>query len=460
MGGSSDRSATVGFSPAKERNTKPFQFVGTGTISPPASAAVATNVMNFHATIRPVLIVFQLFGQFPVHGIVSEKASRWQLRWCSFQSVLCAILLVMGCFLCFVEYDRLMVIGVNADNVIGPLFYLDVVIIMVLLWRVAYHWATVVPKWEQVEALEVMQYNVRESGSRSSCRIRAVALLLLGLGFAEHMMSIAKTLYGKVDEARFCHWDYSNLPEYYARRTHGFVFRRLPYNFPFFLFMEYANTALTMAWTVQDVLIIMISDAIAGYFDRLNARILFYSTVQVVSSEKFWCEIHSDYVMICELLEHVMSICSPLVVVSCGTNLYLICYQLFHLVETEKSIIKTVFTYFSLFCVILRTLLMLHHCSAVHEAARRPIKLCRRVPTSSWCSESERFYDFVRKSSIAISAMGLFRLTKKTMLTMLGAIITYELVMLHFAQTTAHRGIVEECSSVEYSYEPKMESRH
>lgn len=88
-----------------------------------------------------------------------------------------------------------------------------------------------------------------------------------------------------------------------------------------------------MAWTVQDVLLIMISDSIAGYFKRINSRIQFYTTVHVVAREKFWSEIHSDYVMVCELLEHVMSICSPLLVVSCGTNLYLICYQLFHLVE-------------------------------------------------------------------------------------------------------------------------------
>uniref|UniRef100_A0A182N578 Gustatory receptor n=1 Tax=Anopheles dirus TaxID=7168 RepID=A0A182N578_9DIPT len=422
--------------------------------------------MSFHATVRPILIVFQLFGQFPLRGVLSDKATRWQLRWCSFQTGLCAVLVVVGWFLCLVEYERLVVIGVNADNIIGPLFYLDVTVIMLLLVRVAYHWHTVVPKWEQIEALEVMQYNARERGTRSARRIRAVALLLLGLGFAEHMLSIGKTVYAKVDEAQFCHWDYSNLPEYYAQRAYGFVFRRLPYNFLFFVFLEYANTALTMVWTVQDVLIIMISDAIAGYFDRLNARIVFYSTVQVVASEKFWCEIHSDYVMICELLEHVMSICSPLLVVSCGTNLYLICYQLFHLVDkafrcrTEKFIIMTVFTYFSLFCVILRTFLMLHHCSAVHEVARRPIKLCRRVPTSSWCSELERFYDFVRKSSIAISAMGLFRLTKRTMLTMLGAVITYELVMLHFAQSTANQGIVKECSPEEFSFEPKSQSRH
>uniref|UniRef100_A0A182VQP8 Gustatory receptor n=1 Tax=Anopheles minimus TaxID=112268 RepID=A0A182VQP8_9DIPT len=415
--------------------------------------------MNFHNTIRPILVIFLLFGQFPLYGILHRKPSQWHFRWVSFQTVLCLVLVVVGLFLSFVEYDRLLVIGVNADNIIGPLFYVDVIIIMLLLLRIATRWSTMVPKWEQVEALEVMQFNSQKQYERSAQRIRAVAGLLIVMGFAEHMLSIGKTVYVKVDEARVCNWDYNNLPEYYALRTNGFFFRHVPYNFPTFLLLEYANTALTMAWTVQDVLIIMISDSIAGYFGRLNARIQFYSTVQVIAREKFWSEIHSDYVMVCELLEHAMSICSPLLVVSCGTNLYLICYQLFHLVESEKFVIMTVFTYYSLFFVILRTFLTLHHCSAVHEVARKPLKLCRRVPTANWCDELERFYTFIRKSSIAISAMGLFRLTKRTMLTMLGAVITYELVMLHFAQSTANQGVVRECSTEEFLFEPKTQSR-
>ncbi|XP_053680160.1 gustatory receptor for sugar taste 64a-like [Anopheles nili] len=414
--------------------------------------------MNFHDTVRPVLIIFQLFGQFPLQGVLACNPVHWKFRWCSFQTILSLVLIHVGLLLCYVEYDRLKVIGVNADNLLGPLFYLDVVLIMLLLLRVARRWVSIVPKWEQVEGLDVMQYNAQEYGRRSTRRIRLVALLLICTGFVEHMLSIAKTVYVKVDEARTCHWDYSNLSEYYARRTYSFFFQRVPYNFPLFMFMEYANTALTMAWTVQDVVIIMISIALASYFDRLNARIRFYAMVQVVAKEKFWCEMHEDYVLVSELLEQVMVLCSPLLIVSCGTNLYLICYQLYHLVRTEKYVIMIAFTYYSLFCVILRTFLTLHYCSSVHEIASRPLKLCRRVPTVSWCVEIERFYDLIRKNSIAISAMGLFRLTKQTMLTMLGAIITYELVMLHFAQSTANRGIVKECSSEEFSFEPKMQS--
>ncbi|XP_050070240.1 gustatory receptor for sugar taste 64a-like [Anopheles maculipalpis] len=414
--------------------------------------------MSFYSTIRPILVIFMLFGQLPLYGVLYRKPSRWQLRWCSFQTVLCLVLMVVGLFLCVVEYDRLQVIGVNADNIIGPLFYADVIIIMLLLLRVAHHWPSMVAKWDQVEAMEVMQYNARQQDTRSTRRIRAIALLLLSMGFVEHMLSIGKTVYAKVDEGRVCNWEYSNLPEYYALRTYGFLFRRVPYSFPSFIFLEYANTALTMAWTVQDVLLIMITDSIGDYFNRINARIQFYSNVQVIAREKFWSEIHSDYVVVCELLEHVMSICSPLLVVSCGTNLYLICYQLFHLVGTEKFIIMSVFTYYSLCFVILRTFLTLHHCSAVHEVALKPLKLCRRIPTKGWCEELERFYTFIRKTSIAVSAMGLFQLTKRTMLTMLGAVITYELVMLHFAQSTANQGIVRECSTEEFLFEPKMES--
>ena len=139
--------------------------------------------MNFHNTIRPILVIFLLFGQFPLYGVLTRKPLRWHFRWCSLQTVLSLGLIHVGLFLCFVEYDRLKAIGVNADNLIGPLFYLDVIIIMLLLLRVAYRWPTVVPKWEQIESLEVMQYNARQQNARSCRRIRAIALLLIVLGF-------------------------------------------------------------------------------------------------------------------------------------------------------------------------------------------------------------------------------------------------------------------------------------
>ncbi|XP_058129789.1 gustatory receptor for sugar taste 64a-like [Anopheles ziemanni] len=414
--------------------------------------------MDFHHTIRPVLFVVQLFGQFPLQGILKSDPLRWHFRWCSVQTVLFVLLEHVGLFLCYIEYDRLMVIGVNADNLIGPLFYLDVMIIMGLLLKVAYQWPSMASKFQQVEALETMQYDAQRHGRQGARKIRTVALLLTFAGFAEHMLSIGKTMYAKVDEARVCNWNYSNFPEYYALRTYESFFIRVPYNFPTLIVLEYANTALTMAWTVQDVLIIIISDAIVGYFERINERIQLYCSVQVVAKEKFWCDIRSHYVTVRELLEQVMAIVSPLLVVSCGTNLYLICYQLFHIVEEQKYIVHTIFAYFSLLCVITRAFLTMNYCSAVHEVARKPVGMCRRIPSQSWCSELQRFHDHIRKNYIVISAMGLFNITRRTMLTMLGAVITYELVMLHFAKTTENQGVVKECSKTQFSYEPKMES--
>ncbi|ETN59577.1 hypothetical protein AND_008844 [Anopheles darlingi] len=190
-------------------------------------------MLSFHTFIRPVLLIFLLFGQFPLHGILRYDPTRWQFRWCSFQTLFCLLLVHAGLLLCYIEYDRLHEIGVNADNLIGPLFYIDVV---------------------------------------------------------------------------------------------------------------YVNTALTMVWTVQDVVIIMISAAIARYFKCINGRVQFYTTVQVLERSKFWTEILTDYTTVCQLLEE-----------------------------------------------------------------------------------------------------------------MFGAVITYELVMLHFARTTANQGIVPKCSQLEFSFEPKDE---
>ncbi|XP_035779919.1 gustatory receptor for sugar taste 64a-like [Anopheles albimanus] len=403
---------------------------------------------NFHASIRPILLIFLLFGQFPLHGILFHDPARWQFRWCSFQTLFCLLLVHAGLLLCYIEYDRLQEIGVNADNLIGPLFYIDVVVIMIFLLMVTRKWPSVIPKWHQTESLPSMQFSAKKGSLRA---MRIVVVTLLAIGLTEHMLSISKTVYVKLDEARVCNWNFSNLFEYYARRTYGFLFQRIPYN--------YVNTALTMVWTVQDVVIIMISAAISRYFTCINARVEIHATVQVQERCTFWTEILSDYTEVCKLLEEVLAIVSPLLVLSCGTNLYLICYQLFHLLDrAEKTVIMVVFTYFSLFFVILRTFLTMYYCSHVQEVAREPLKLCFRIPTSHWCDELERFHHFIRNSSIVVSAMGLFKLTKRTMLTMLGAVITYELVMLHFAQTTANQGIVPKCSSLEFSFEPKEEN--
>lgn len=95
---------------------------------------------------------------------------------------------------------------------------------------------------------------------------------------------------------------------------------------------------------------------------------------------------------------------------------------------------STVYFWFSLLFVIGRTLALSLYSAEINDESKKLMDVFRAVPQVSWCFEVKRFSEEVYFDNIALSGMKFFFLTRKLVLTVVGTIVTYELVLMQFHQ--------------------------
>lgn len=70
--------------------------------------------------------------------------------------------------------------------------------------------------------------------------------------------------------------------------------------------------------------------------------------------------------------------------------------------------------------------------NTVHSNSRYPLRVFRTIPSEGWNEELQRFFDQIKAESFAISGLDFYFVTKKMLLTVVGALLTYEFVLLQF----------------------------
>ncbi|XP_029719380.2 gustatory receptor for sugar taste 64a-like [Aedes albopictus] len=281
--------------------------------------------------------------------------------------------------------------------------------------------------------------------------IRIAAGVLLTCGFLQHMSSKTADLYNQYREAEYCGWEMQNFSHYFASRNYSFIFKHIRYNILILLFFEFASTALTMSWSCHDLMIILTSIGITFYFRQIVERVQPFKSGVMIANEKFWMEIRSHYVLLCELVKETNGSLSLIIIHSCGKNLYLLCYELINISRKDESIFSFVHHWCSLINLIIQTVMVFYSASMMHETAKAPLTICSRIPNFGWCSELERYIGQLKSDRVAYTGMGFFHLTKRSILAMAGSVVTYELVMLKFAEDTEGVGDVKPCSNLAFS---------
>lgn len=135
---------------------------------------------SFNNAMRPVFAVFQMIGTFPVTGIRQKKTIEFQFKWFSMRTGFSVVLIAIGLVMCYIEYERLDRVGVNARNIVGILFYIDTVIIMILLINLARNWRSLAIKWENVDRV-FQNHNVKGRSMQFKIRAASCVLILCGI---------------------------------------------------------------------------------------------------------------------------------------------------------------------------------------------------------------------------------------------------------------------------------------
>lgn len=88
--------------------------------------------------------------------------------------------------------------------------------------------------------------------------------------------------------------------------------------------------------------------------------------------------------------------------------------------------------WFSLLFLGFRTAVTILSSSKIQQSARYPLEVFRTIPTEGWNEELQRFFNQIKTDTNAMSGIGFFCLTRRLLLGLGGALLTYELVLVQF----------------------------
>uniref|UniRef100_A0A1B0D993 Uncharacterized protein n=1 Tax=Phlebotomus papatasi TaxID=29031 RepID=A0A1B0D993_PHLPP len=246
----------------------------------------------------------------------------------------------------------------------------------------------------------------------------------------EHLLFLANSIYNIFKEASVCKYDLPDKAKYFFLKQFMHIFSEIPYSLPLALILTYMNFCLTFAWNFIDIFAILISVGLAKRFEQINNRL--DSVKGKFAPQSYWEQVRLHYVQLCEMVEFVEMHISPIVLLSCTNDLYFICYQLLNIFNTLPYTINNVYFWYSLLYLILRTLCLFLFTSEINDQSKRPLVILKTIPTYAWCVELDRFIHQTSKETICLTGMRFFFFTRKLVLSMVGTVVTYELVLMQF----------------------------
>ncbi|CAG9782735.1 unnamed protein product [Diatraea saccharalis] len=165
----------------------------------------------------------------------------------------------------------------------------------------------------------------------------------------------------------------------------------------------------------------------------------------------FWSSLRVDYTRATRLVISFDNAISGIVFLSFATNLFFICLQLFYIfshgVRGNTIMVSykghdvagifggyepLVYFIFSFAFVLCRFLAVSLKAANIHSASLAIGPSLYNLPSTVYCNEIQRFIEQVHGSTVTLSGLQFFHVTKSLILTVAGTIVTYELVLLQF----------------------------
>ncbi|XP_058817462.1 uncharacterized protein LOC131680768 [Topomyia yanbarensis] len=391
-----------------------------------------SRIDDFWAALRPIIFVAQLFALFPVDGIFSKDVNRIAFRWISPRSLYSLCLLVLGALVIIAQVHHVASTTATASNIAAVLYYVFNYSGLVCFFVIAIQWRTVMANWRMHE--EVFLHSPYLVKGRSlKFQVRAVGISILVLAFIEDVLHMLSCYVSNQEYMLRCDNSTPFWELFYARE-HIQIFGYVKYSLPLALLNEFVHKIYLFAWSFMDLFITLISLSLSKRFEQFYSRIEHLKGKSMPDS--FWTEIRQDYTRLSNLVGYMDGVLSPMIMVTCGSDLFFITYQLYMSVQINASPLSTSYYRISLMFLILRTLVMLLASSHIYVASRKPLNILRAVPMSSWTINVQRFTNEILNIDNVLSGHKFFFLKRKIILAMAGTMITYELVMLSEVKST------------------------
>lgn len=212
------------------------------------------------------------------------------------------------------------------------IFLFNIIVGLLQMLRLAHEWPSLIRLWQRSESVFLRPPYRRRIGRCSTLRwrVRGVAFVVLFVALIEHLMYMVSTLYDTHLHMERC--SVTDVP--FMAQAFRSVWPHVAWLLPASWFsawmlvpVEWLKFTMTFNWTFVDVLIMSLSGGLAWRFGQLGERI--EAVRGRPMPDTFWIEVRSQYLVMVDLLQRVDALVSGLLLQSCASNLFFICYQLF-----------------------------------------------------------------------------------------------------------------------------------
>ncbi|XP_017879827.1 gustatory receptor 5a for trehalose-like isoform X2 [Ceratina calcarata] len=397
----------------------------------------AQNTMeNFHCAIGPILCIAQVFGLFPVSGIRCPSLSKLQFKRFSFLTVYSACLALMVCFMTVISVihmlktfntDAIQARGGIGAATVGAVFYGNSLLASVSFFWLSSRWVPLQYEWRAME-----QYVDRNSSETTRLRWKfyLISFVILVCSFTEHVLSIFNNVEGY--DWHGSNSTFRNFMKIYTLRSHSFLFDTLNYNFAFGIYIFVISKIATFTWNFTDLFIMLVATGLAEKYKSLNKRLAVIVTRHQSLLLDQWAELREKYATLSCFVKNVDDHISHIVLLSFANNLYFICVQLLNGLSSWENSLSAVYFFGSFGFLIGRTCAVTLLTARIYDQSKEALPHLYRCSPSNYCIEVQRLQHQLATDEVTLTGLRFFSITRNFMLAVVGAIITYEVLLLQF----------------------------
>ncbi|XP_054282855.1 gustatory receptor for sugar taste 64e-like [Macrosteles quadrilineatus] len=147
-------------------------------------------------------------------------------------------------------------------------------------------------------------------------------------------------------------------------------------------------------------------------------------------SAQFWYKMRLHYNSLSRLTKTLDDFLSPNTCITFAVDIFFVCYSLFHVFKRNPLTNKKLM-YFLCYNVS-RTLSIALLGSYINDLSKKPLLVLYSVPSKSFCGEVLRFQMEILADDICLTGCRFFSITRSFIITVVGTIATYEVVLIQF----------------------------
>nr|AUF73061.1 gustatory receptor [Anoplophora chinensis] len=381
------------------------------------------NIVN---SLKFFVICSQFLGILPVENITVPNKLRFRWKsWKVLHTLFFIGMTTVASTLCLLDWFY---VGYVFNSLGITIFYSSALVTLILYVNLARSWPKLMTLWCRIDKIMNNSYGYPKSLNRRF-RIVSATYSILALG-----NFLINTVYKSISIKESTRNEY-NINKYYFK-SFPQMFRFIPFSAVSATFCCIVHIHTLLTWLINDLFIILISIALALRFKQISERLVRNQRTFQNKSLHFWKEIREDYDRLSLLCKELDKHLSYMILLSFSMNIFFLLVKLYNSLEGFADVSGQVYFVYSFVYLIIKIVSVSLYAAWINDESVGPASILNSVPASSYNIEIRRLLTQINFDNVALTGCRMFKVTRGIILSIAGAVVTYELVLIQFNAAT------------------------